>query len=66
MNLIMDQAMMENYKFVWYVHDTYLNHSFVIKKKYKDRIKLKSLLSPKTELTSQFPIFKGVQISINN
>ena len=31
MNLIMDQAMMENYKFVWY--DTYVNHIFVIKKK---------------------------------
>ena len=30
----MDQAMMENYKFVWYVHDTYVNHILVIKKKY--------------------------------
>ena len=34
MNLIMDQAMMENYKFVWYVHGTNLNHIFAIKKKY--------------------------------
>ena len=34
MNLIMDQAMMENYKFVWYVNGTYVNHIFVIKKKY--------------------------------
>ena len=34
----MDQAMMENYKFVWYVHETYLNHILAIKNKYKDRI----------------------------
>ena len=40
-NLIMDQAMMENYKFVWYVPDTYVIHIFVIKKKYSDRIRLK-------------------------
>ena len=35
MDFIMDQAMMENYKFVWHVPDTYIivNHIFVIKKK---------------------------------
>ena len=29
----MDQVMMENFKFVWYVPDTYVNHISVIKKK---------------------------------
>ena len=40
MNLIMDQAMMENYKFVWYLHGTYLNHIFHLKKNYLEVYKL--------------------------
>ena len=49
MNLIIDQDMMENYKFVWYLHGTYLNHIFHLKKNQgRIRFKFKSSLSPET------------------
>ena len=64
-NFIIDQAMMENYKFVWHVpdSDTYVIYIFVIKKKCSDRVKSKlikynkSLLLHRKQnyLPSQFP-----------
>ena len=47
-NFIIDQAMMENYKFVWHVpdSDTYVIYIFVIKKKCSDSRGVDSILNP--------------------